>query len=119
MVSGADSQCAETTRIASGRFKPWAQALSSADQTGSSINGGAPWLKYRAGRRVRRGPCPTDRRSTYAVLTDEGFAAIEHAAPGHVAGVRRHVFDRLTPAQVQQMREIGQAIAEPLLRGEL
>jgi DNA-binding MarR family transcriptional regulator len=64
---------------------------------------------------VRREPCPTDRRSTFAVLTDDGFAALETAAPGHVTGVRRHVFDRLTPRQVNQLREISQAIAAPLL----
>jgi DNA-binding MarR family transcriptional regulator len=65
---------------------------------------------------VRREPCASDRRSTYAVLTEDGFAALAHAAPGHAASVRRHVFDRLTPDQIEQMREIGLAIAEPLLR---
>jgi DNA-binding MarR family transcriptional regulator len=64
---------------------------------------------------VRREPCPTDRRSTFAVLTDAGFAALDAAAPGHVTGVRRHVFDRLTPEQIHQLRDISQAIAAPLL----
>jgi DNA-binding MarR family transcriptional regulator len=64
---------------------------------------------------VRRQPCMSDRRSTFAVLTDEGFAALEAAAPGHVAGVRRHVFDRLTRDQVTQLRHIGEAIADPLM----
>ena len=63
---------------------------------------------------VRREPCPTDRRSTYAVITDEGFAALEAAAPCHVAGVRRHVFDQLTPRQVAQLEKISCAIARPL-----
>jgi DNA-binding MarR family transcriptional regulator len=86
----------------------------------------ARWLRYSKTRLseaiarleargwVRREPCPTDRRSTYAVLTDAGFAALEAAAPGHVAGVRRHVFDRLTAAQVEQLREISLAVATPL-----
>jgi DNA-binding MarR family transcriptional regulator len=64
---------------------------------------------------VRREPCPTDRRSTYAVLTDAGLAALEAAAPLHVAGVREHVFDRLTTDQVAQLRDLGRAIAVPLL----
>jgi len=64
---------------------------------------------------VRREPCPTDRRSTYAALTDAGFAALEAAAPGHVAGVRRHMFDYLTAEQVAQLGEISTAVAKPLL----
>ncbi len=55
---------------------------------------------------VRRSRCPDDRRSTLAQLTDVGFAALAEAAPGHVRAVRKHVFDRLTPQQVGQLREI-------------
>ena len=64
---------------------------------------------------VRRQPCSTDRRSTFAVLTDDGFRALEDAAPGHVEGVRHHVFDHLTPEQVTQLRAISEAIAVPLM----
>jgi DNA-binding MarR family transcriptional regulator len=63
---------------------------------------------------VERRDCPTDRRGQVAVLTDKGFAALEAAAPRHVRGVREHLFDRLTPEQVRQLREICEAIAEPL-----
>ena len=66
---------------------------------------------------VRREACPTDKRGALAVMTDEGFAAIEAAAPGHVEGVRRHVFDVLTPEQVRQLAEISVAIRDGLLRG--
>jgi DNA-binding MarR family transcriptional regulator len=55
---------------------------------------------------VRRMPCPDDRRSTLAQLTDAGLAALADAAPGHVRAVRRHVFDRLSAEQVGQLREI-------------
>ena len=65
---------------------------------------------------VRREACPTDKRGALAVMTDEGFAAIEAAAPGHVEGVRRHVFDVLTPAQVAQLGEISAAIRDGLLQ---
>jgi len=64
---------------------------------------------------VERVACPTDRRGAYAVLTEDGLAALAAAAPAHVAGVRRHLFDRLTPAQVEQLRAIGDAIAGPLI----
>lgn len=59
---------------------------------------------------VRREPCPGDRRGALAVLTDEGFAALEAAAPGHVRAVRALLVDRLTPAQLRQLRAISEAI---------
>lgn len=59
---------------------------------------------------VRRTPCPDDRRSTLATLTDEGFGALAAAAPGHVATVRRHLFDRLTGEQVGQLRDILRSV---------
>jgi DNA-binding MarR family transcriptional regulator len=64
---------------------------------------------------VERATCPTDRRGAYAVLTEAGLAALTEMAPGHVAGVRRHLFDRLTPEQVEQLRVIGEAIVAPLI----
>jgi DNA-binding MarR family transcriptional regulator len=63
---------------------------------------------------VRRTPCSIDRRSTFAQLTEEGYAALAAAAPGHVCAVRRHLFDRLTPEQVQQLHEITRAVLSGL-----
>ncbi|MGW4499639.1 MarR family winged helix-turn-helix transcriptional regulator [Micromonospora sp. NPDC004336] len=63
---------------------------------------------------VRREDCPTDRRGQIAVLTDEGFATLAAAAPGHVEGVRRHLFDALSPAQVDQLRRISEALVDHL-----
>jgi DNA-binding MarR family transcriptional regulator len=63
---------------------------------------------------VRREPCATDARGAVAVLTDEGFAALEAAAPGHVEGVRRHLFDQLTSEQVAQLGEISNAVRNHL-----
>lgn len=56
---------------------------------------------------VCRSPLPEDGRVTVASLTDEGFAVIEGAAPGHVAAVRAYVFDALTDRQVDQLKVIG------------
>jgi DNA-binding HxlR family transcriptional regulator len=64
---------------------------------------------------VERVTCPTDRRGTFAQLTEAGHAALAAAAPGHVAGVRRHLFDRLSSEQVEQLRVISEQIAGPLL----
>lgn len=56
---------------------------------------------------VERRPCPDDRRGQVAHLLPEGRRALEAAAPGHVAEVRRRVFDHLTPEQVGSLRDIS------------
>jgi DNA-binding MarR family transcriptional regulator len=63
---------------------------------------------------VRRRECPTDRRGAVCELTDAGFAALQAAAPGHVAAVRANLFDQLTPEQVVALREISEALATHL-----
>ena len=63
---------------------------------------------------VRREGHPTDRRGSLAILTTDGFAALEGAAPGHVEGVRRHLFDQLRPEQVAQLREISETLVAHL-----
>lgn len=59
---------------------------------------------------IARRPCPHDRRSTLARLTDAGLDALSAAAPGHVDAVRTHLFDKLTCAQVGQLRAILAAV---------
>ncbi|WP_440100234.1 MarR family winged helix-turn-helix transcriptional regulator [Streptosporangium sp. H16] len=59
---------------------------------------------------VRREPCAADKRVSWAILTDQGLAVLTAAAPGHVEAVRQAVFDRLTPDQLRQLREICAAI---------
>lgn len=56
---------------------------------------------------VRRSPCPSDRRATNATLTEEGWAVVQAAAPGHVRTVRENVIDPLTDEQVAQLDEIS------------
>jgi DNA-binding MarR family transcriptional regulator len=63
---------------------------------------------------VRRQECAEDGRGLLAVLTDEGFAALEAAAPIHVEGVRTHLFDQLTPEQVAAMRDLGETLLRHL-----
>jgi hypothetical protein len=45
-----------------------------------------------------------------AVLTDSGAAALRHAAPGHVRGVRRHLFDQLGAPQQRALRTISDTV---------
>ncbi|GAA4223968.1 DNA-binding MarR family transcriptional regulator [Streptosporangium album] len=59
---------------------------------------------------VRREPCAADKRVSWAVLTDEGFAVLAAAAPGHVEAVRQSLFDLLTPEQVIQLAGICDAV---------
>ena len=59
---------------------------------------------------VERFPCPENARATNARLTGAGWRKIREAAPGHVANVRQHVIDALTPEQVHQLAAITDAI---------
>jgi DNA-binding MarR family transcriptional regulator len=59
---------------------------------------------------VARKPDPDDGRYTLAALTKNGWHKVVATAPGHVAEVRRLVFDPLTRAQQRQIREIGRRI---------
>ena len=63
---------------------------------------------------VQRYPCPEDGRATNARLTPAGWDAVVAAAPGHVETVRRSVLDPLTPAQLEQLRTIGDALLQGL-----
>jgi DNA-binding MarR family transcriptional regulator len=66
---------------------------------------------------VERFPCPQDRRATNARLTAAGWDEVVAAAPGHVDAVRRNVFDALAPGQVEQLRQICDALLGTLDAG--
>ena len=59
---------------------------------------------------VRRTPDPSDGRVTLAILTDAGMDKVVATAPGHVAEVRRLVFDTLTKAQQRQLGDSSRRI---------
>jgi len=59
---------------------------------------------------VQRSVAPEDKRAINAALTDAGFAALAQAAPGHLASVRTHVFDALSPEQVHGLSDALAAI---------
>jgi DNA-binding MarR family transcriptional regulator len=68
---------------------------------------------------VIRQDCPTDKRGQIARLTDEGFAVVEEAAPGHVEAVRKYLIDQLTPEQLDVMRQIGEIMLKTTCDTEL
>ena len=63
---------------------------------------------------VERFPCPHDGRATNAHLTDTGWGRLQEIAPAHVATVREHVIDALTPEQIGQLKEIAEALLQKL-----
>ncbi|CAN5308725.1 MarR family transcriptional regulator [soil metagenome] len=65
---------------------------------------------------TRRERCPSDRRGSFAVLTDAGYAALEAAAPGHAGSVRAHLIDVLNPEQVCALAELSEAVVTRLDR---
>jgi DNA-binding MarR family transcriptional regulator len=61
---------------------------------------------------VRRERDPEDGRVQIAVLTEDGFAKVVDAAPGHAEAVQQLVFDRLTPAQVRQLAKVCDSLLQ-------
>jgi DNA-binding MarR family transcriptional regulator len=70
---------------------------------------------------VRRENCESDRRGLYAVLTDDGVATMRKVAPHHVASVRRHFIDLLSPEALAELRDSLTPVADHLRgrRGKL
>jgi DNA-binding MarR family transcriptional regulator len=52
---------------------------------------------------VERKQCPSDRRGSNAVLTEEGLRVLREAAPTHVRGVRAHFIDQLSSRDIANL----------------
>jgi len=52
---------------------------------------------------VRREACASDRRSSYAVITEAGSARLDEVLPGHLELLQQWFIGQLTPAQLDQM----------------
>ncbi|MER7330320.1 MULTISPECIES: MarR family transcriptional regulator [unclassified Micromonospora] len=63
---------------------------------------------------VTREECATDGRGAVIALTPEGRRAIEAAAPGHVAAVRRHLIDLLTPDEIAALDALTHRVVDHL-----
>lgn len=63
---------------------------------------------------VEQQACPTDRRGYYVAITSAGCAAIEAAAPGHVATVRRLFLDLVTDDELETLARVTQRVLSHL-----
>ena len=63
---------------------------------------------------VTKEKCDADRRGSYIAVTTAGRRAIEAAAPGHVAAVRRLFVDRLTPRQLDALGSAAETVLAAL-----
>lgn len=100
-LSEADERCLRMSELADA-------SLSSRSRLSHAVT-----ALEKSGWVVRR-PADDDRRGWVCELTDEGFAALAAAAPGHVTTVREKLFDVLTPEQLDALRAIGLAISAGL-----
>jgi DNA-binding MarR family transcriptional regulator len=65
---------------------------------------------------VLRRDCEDDARGAMVVLTDQGFRAIEAAAPDHVRSVRENFIDLLTPEQLDLLADVADTVVDHLSR---
>ncbi len=63
---------------------------------------------------VSRTDCRTDKRGVYALLTDEGFAALRRAAVDHVAAVRDLFIDVIDADDLAAVGRAFRAVAARL-----
>ncbi|MBW8795547.1 MAG: MarR family transcriptional regulator [Streptomyces sp.] len=76
-------------------------------------------MSHHIARMVKRGlvvrdECPEDGRGAFVVITDEGRAMIEAAAPRHVEAVRELFLDNVTPAELRLLARISERVVEKL-----
>lgn len=85
-------------------------------QLAGTLNTSKSGLTYQVGQLekaglVQRKPDPDDVRGVIAVITEEGRQRQAQAAPGHVAVVREHLIDVLTPEQLAVLTDgLGAAL---------
>ena len=53
---------------------------------------------------VLRASCDTDRRGSWATLTDAGRERLRRAAPTHLRGVGEHFLNRIPAAELESLR---------------
>jgi DNA-binding MarR family transcriptional regulator len=63
---------------------------------------------------VTRRKCAFDGRSSFATLTAKGLSTLQAAYPGHLARVRRLVFDHLAESELKTLGPVFVRIAQAL-----
>jgi DNA-binding MarR family transcriptional regulator len=88
-------------------------------QLGAALRWEKSRLSHQLTRMERRGlvarqECLTDSRGADVALTPAGRAALEAAAPRHLAEVRRLFLDALRPDQLDALAEISEVVLAQL-----
>ena len=63
---------------------------------------------------VKRQACDSDKRGSWAVMTEKGWKAIVKAAPDHVSSVRNRLIDHLTVKDQEELSKIFERIQTKL-----
>ena len=63
---------------------------------------------------VVREECLEDARGAFVVITEQGRAAIEAAAPLHVEAVRALFLDHVTPSELRTLGKISERVVKKL-----
>lgn len=63
---------------------------------------------------VARETCADDRRGSFATLTQLGWTTLVAAAPDHVASVRAHLVDQISPEEFAALGSACQQVVEHL-----
>ncbi len=53
---------------------------------------------------VERASCESDRRGSWALLTDAGYDRLRRATPVHLRGVAEHFLDRIPGDELEELR---------------
>lgn len=53
---------------------------------------------------VKRASCETDRRGSWAMLTDAGYERLRRASPTHLRGIGEHFLNRIPAAELEALR---------------
>lgn len=61
---------------------------------------------------VQRANSAEDRRVVRATLTEQGLEKLEQASPNHIAEIRKNIFDRLTPEQIESLISVGKTLLD-------
>jgi DNA-binding MarR family transcriptional regulator len=81
------------------------------------------WTRTRVSHHVRRmerrglvtrAACEGDARGAMVVLTEQGWRAIEAAAPDHVRSVRENLIDLLTSEQIEVLGDVAELVIDRL-----
>ncbi len=63
---------------------------------------------------VERRPCDDDKRGSWAILTEKGWAKLVATAPSHVDSVRAHLVDVLSPEEFETLGNLSRKILASL-----